>query len=175
MGGLELEKHGTLEFWCVAAGMESSIAGAAFYCLGADSVWRRVGGTMDEASGKMLVPLSVSGRYALYSGGTVSEGTKALAILSLTPRVFSPSGSFADDRLAISFELGQPASVNVKIYNRAGRLVRDVLSGQVVSAGANLVYWDGRDGAGVVVPEGMYLVTVETEGHRQAKTVSVVR
>ena len=130
---------------------------------------------MDEASGKMLVPLSVSGRYALYSGGTVSEGTKALAILSLTPRVFSPSGSFADDRLAISFELGQPASVNVKIYNRAGRLVRDVLSGQVVSAGANLVYWDGRDGGGTVVPEGMYLVMVETEGHSETKTVSVVR
>jgi len=43
-----------------------------------------------------------------------------------------------------------------------------------MSAGANLGYWDGRDGVGEFVPGGMYLVSVETEGHREAKTVSVV-
>jgi hypothetical protein len=174
-GDVELEKSGTLEFSYVTAGLGSSIAGAVFYYMGADSVWCRLGGTVDESSDKMSVPLSEPGRYALFSGGAVHEGPSSLAILSLTPRVFSPSGGFANERLAISFELGQPASVNVKVYNRAGRLVRDVLSGQVMSVGANLVYWDGRDGASTVVPEGLYLVTVEIEGHRESRTASVVK
>ena len=50
----------------------------------------------------------------------------------------------------------------------------ELIPGQVMSAGANLGYWDGRDGVGEFVPGGMYLVSVETEGHREAKTVSVV-
>ena len=174
-GDVELLKPGTLEFTCHAAGLEPPVSSAAFYAQGADSAWRRVGGTADEVSGKISLPVLTAGQYALFSGGEDVVGTKPLAIVSLTPRVFSPTGSFADNRLAISLELWRPASVDVKVYNRAGRLVRDVVSGQAMAAGANLVYWDGRDGNGAVVPEGMYLVTVETAADTEAKTVSVVR
>ena len=42
-------------------------------------------------------------------------------------------------------------------------------------AGANLVHWNGRDDAGESVPEGLYLVSVETTGERRVKTLAVVR
>ena len=58
---------------------------------------------------------------------------------------------------------------------RAGRLVREVISGEYMGAGANLVRWDGRDGDASIVGEDLYLVVVEALGRREVKTVSVVR
>jgi flagellar hook assembly protein FlgD len=75
----------------------------------------------------------------------------------------------------VSFVLGRAGAVTVKVYNRAGRLVREVVSGLQMGVGANLVRWDGRDDGGEVVAEGLYLVSVEALGRKQSKTVSVVK
>jgi flagellar hook assembly protein FlgD len=93
----------------------------------------------------------------------------------LTPRVFSPSGGFASTSAAISFTLARPASTTVTVFNRAGRRVRSVMSGRPLGTGANLVYWDGRDDAGGVVEDGIYLVGVEALGEVRKRTVAVVR
>jgi flagellar hook assembly protein FlgD len=65
--------------------------------------------------------------------------------------------------------------VTVKIYNRAGRLVREVASGQQMNAGTNLIQWDGRDSDANQVEDGLYLVVVEALGQKQTKTLAVVR
>ena len=44
-----------------------------------------------------------------------------------------------------------------------------------MGSGANVVRWDGRDEGGEMVGDGLYLVSVEAGGHKQVKTVSVVR
>jgi hypothetical protein len=174
-GGALLEKAATLELSYAGAPVPSPEGALALYVLGADSTWRRLGGTVDESARRISSSLTEPGRFAVFAEMVGVPGVNTLSGLTLTPRVFSPGGTFGNTQVALGFTLGQSASVNAKVYNRAGRLVRNVVSGQVMSAGANLVYWDGRDGAGSVVPEGMYLVTVEIEGHREAKTVSVVR
>ena len=63
----------------------------------------------------------------------------------------------------------------VTIYNRAGRLVREVENGRTMNAGANLVRWNGEDQSGEIVPDGLYLISVEALGEKQVKTLAVVR
>ena len=66
-------------------------------------------------------------------------------------------------------------STSIPIYNRAGRRVRELARGLVLAAGANLLYWDGRDQDGRTVDDGVYVVGVEALGEVQQKQVGVVR
>jgi len=93
----------------------------------------------------------------------------------VTPRVFSARGSFASEEAAISFTLGRPGPVTVRIYNRAGRLVREVASGQQMNPGANLVRWDGCDSDSNLAEDGLYLVVVEALGRKETRTLAVAR
>jgi flagellar hook assembly protein FlgD len=93
----------------------------------------------------------------------------------LTPRVFSPRGNFAAGEVTIGFTLGRPASATVRVYDRSGRLVRELANGATYGAGANLVRWDGRDVAGAVAMDGIYLVSIEALGQKETRTLAVVR
>ena len=97
-----------------------------------------------------------------------------LSGLTLTPRAFSPKGNFASSDVAIGFTLARSGDFTVKLYNRAGRLVRSVARGAPGTPGANLVRWDGRGDDGHVVEPGLYLVTVEALGETRTQTLGVV-
>jgi len=136
--------------------------------------WSRLGGTAEP--GKLSLAISSPGTYALFTdAGPTPEGAPTLSKISFTPRVFSPAGGFAQDHLAIGFTLGRSSPVTVRVYNRAGRLVREVVSGQRMPPGASLVRWDGKDRAGVPVTDGLYLVSVQAQGLTERKTIAVVR
>jgi hypothetical protein len=101
-------------------------------------------------------------------------GGAALSDLSFTPRVFSPRGGYASARLGIGFTLGRRGAVTVRVYNRAGRLMREVMAGRTLEPGANLVWWDGRDSGGGVVEDGLYVVTIEALGQSRKNALAVV-
>ncbi len=172
-GSSTLEKPATLEL--SLAGSASESERLALYFVGAGSSWQRLGGTVDASGQRISLLLTEPGKYAVYAEGVDESGEGTLTAISLTPRVFSPGGSFANSETAVSFVLGRSGAVTVRVYNRAGRLVREVMSGEHLDAGTNLVRWDGRDGSGAVVGEGLYLVSVEALGQKQVKTVSVVK
>ncbi len=137
--------------------------------------WQRVGGTIDATTGIISAAITREGRYSLFADdGAVGVG-EGLTSISFSPRVFSPTGAFAKNDVSISFSLSRSGPVSVKIYNRAGRLVSEIIEGKSLSAGANLVRWDGRDRGGSIVPDGLYLVSVEALGEKQVKTLAVVR
>jgi hypothetical protein len=161
---------------------ELSYAGAsragrlALYTQSSGSAWRRVGGAADAASQRIAAPVTQPGRYALFSeSAAATGGPGTLSPISLTPRVFSPRGSYANTQVAIGFTMARPGAVTVKIFNRAGRSVREVLSGETLGAGANLVRWDGRDSDGAIVGDDVYLVSVEALGARETRALAVVR
>jgi ligand-binding sensor domain-containing protein len=167
--GASLLKPGTLELRPNAAGS-------------APAIWRddgggngtRLGGTVEQG-GALAITLSSAGRYAVYENGPVPSGSGGIIALALTPRAFSPTGTFAAREISIGFTLARSGTVNVKLYNRAGRLVRSVTRGMAAEAGANLVRWDGRDDNGHTVDAGLYLVTVEALGQTKTETLAVVR
>jgi hypothetical protein len=153
------------------AGMRLSL-----YASGADSVWRALGGTVDAAGTRISTPFTVAGRYALFAApeGTAPISAGALR-LTLTPRVLSSRGSLANASVRIGFALDRSGPVRVTVHNRAGRLVREVLDGQTLGPGTNLVSWDGRDQNQDQVEAGLYLVTVEALGQRHTQALGVVR
>jgi len=71
----------------------------------------------------------------------------------------------------ITYSLSTAASVDVAIYNIAGRLIRQVQRGLAGKAGLNSVLWDGRSSTGSLAPGGIYLLEVHasSEDGQRAK------
>jgi hypothetical protein len=177
-GGVALEKPATLDISFAGLELTGPAAGLAFYWLGADSTWHRVGGTADTETERISAVIPGAGRYGVFEDTPASAAAAdihGLAQFTLTPRVFSPQGAFGDREVSIGFSLGKPTPVTVRVFNRAGRLVRTVMSGQEMNAGANLVRWDGQDGDAGAVPAGLYLITIEALGDTKSQSVSIVR
>ena len=164
-----LSKDGVLELRPWAAGG----ALAAWRRTGAGP-WTRLGGSPQEG-GALALTLGGPGEYALFGEAAAPVSGGGLAALTLTPRAFSPRGGFATSDVAIGFSLARPGSATVKLYNRAGRLVRVVSSGMGAVAGENLVRWNGRDEDGRMVEAGLYLVTIEALGQTLTKPLAVVQ
>lgn len=146
---------------------------AAVYRLDGAS-WTRLGGSAQDDGGVAL-SLTRPGRYALFAdaGGSALAGDLSEPVL--TPRAWSLTGRFGNGTLAISFTLARPAGVTVKLYNRAGRLVRTVARGVAASPGENLISWNGLDDEGHTLEPGLYLVTVEALGVTRTRTLAVTR
>lgn len=139
------------------------------------SSWERIGGTPSEDGTRLSTSIRLGGVYVVdLDAGPVGNAT-TLSTLGFTPRIFSPDRASAAHEVAIDFSLGRRAEVTIKVYNRAGRLVKELVSTETLNAGVNLVRWNGRDLNGLVVPDGLYLVSVEALGHRQTATIAVVR
>ncbi len=66
--------------------------------------------------------------------------------------------------LAISFELAEAADVRAEIFDLQGRRVRD-LADRRMSAGAQVLPWDGRDANGVRLGRGLYFARVRSGEH----------
>jgi hypothetical protein len=162
--------------------LELSYAGAplpggnlAVYVSSAGTAWRRLGGTLERDAQSLTLALTEPGRYALFADSGVRSERGGLSGISFTPRVFSPTGTFADREVGIGFTLGRPAPVTIRVYARNGRLIRDVLVDAPMGAGANLVRWDGTDRDGGFVPNGIYMVAVQALGETRQGALAVVR
>lgn len=92
-----------------------------------------------------LKNLRLTVRWADAGGGLVIEGTGQTRGLS-----------------TVTYRTANDASVDVKVLNAAGRIIRKLVEGQVRSAGRHTEMWDGRDDRGTMVPAGFY--TIEVKG-----------
>jgi hypothetical protein len=71
------------------------------------------------------------------------------------------------EEVAIEYEMGDPASLEIVIYNILGQRVRRLVDGSS-AAGRFRVEWSGRDEEGHRVANGIYLVRLRAEGGGQA-------
>jgi hypothetical protein len=79
----------------------------------------------------------------------------ALELLGAAPNPF-------DRGTAIRFLLGETSSVQVRVFDAAGRAVRTVVTGSR-GAGSHEITWDGRDDQGSAVGSGVYWYEVRTD------------
>ena len=67
------------------------------------------------------------------------------------------SGQDAGDHYLI-LDLARDGELVLTVYDLQGRLVRELVAGEVLTAGSHRVVWDGRDRRGRPAPSGVYLV-----------------
>ncbi len=78
------------------------------------------------------------------------------------PNPFNPSTT-------ITFSLELPQSVDLRIYNLKGQLVRALLRGAELPAGQHVIVWDGRTGNGESAASGVYFCCAQAGGYRATR------
>jgi len=99
----------------------------------------------DQASVEIPLKLASGGSPALPS---------RLTLLGNSPNPFNP-----ETTIRFIVPAGPRRDYSVRVYDVAGRLVRELASGRI-DAGAHDVRWDGTDNHGGVVSSGVYLYRV---------------
>jgi hypothetical protein len=125
---------------------------------------------LSKVSGHKQVPVQIAGR--LVSGAPfeatltldVVAGTKTLAA-SIAPNPFNPATT-------MSFRMDREGAVDLRIFDMAGRLVRDVTRGRVFTAGYQEIRIDGKNENGHRLASGVYFYRLSTsEGAMSGRLV----
>ena len=74
----------------------------------------------------------------------------------------------------ITFGLKEPATVSLRIYDAAGRLVRELAAGNR-PAGTYQEMWDGKDASGRAVSSGMYFYKLDAGAFSHTKKMVLLR
>ena len=90
--------------------------------------------------------------------------------VSLSPASFHNDGT---TYTAVRFTLNVPATVNIDVYDSAGRLVKQAVVNDVRKAGNDLQDYYGYDSSGHLLPAGRYTVTVSASADGTSASVSV--
>jgi len=132
-----------------------------------------------DTEAKVTRDLRATSSYTFTAGASGSRrfqivaeprGVAGLRITSL--RVTQTRGG----AVSISYALSDTASAKVRIVNAAGKVVQTLQAGEAASRGVTNLTWNGRDGAGIAVPAGSYLVEViaTSEDGQTARAVQPV-
>ena len=90
------------------------------------------------------------------------------ALHANVPNPFNP-------KTVIRYDLPAPASVNLRVYDLAGRLVRVLLAEEARQAGRHEATWDGRNDAGRAAASGLYLYRLEAGGFTATKRMTLLK
>ena len=74
---------------------------------------------------------------------------------------------------AIPFSLSVPSKVSLKVYSVSGQLVKTLVN-ETLPAGYHEINWMGTSDMGYNVPAGIYINTLETDGHLINSTKLVI-
>ncbi len=83
------------------------------------------------------------------------------------PNPFNPS-------TRIGYSITKTAQVRLEIFNLLGQSVR-VVTDVRQEPGSYTVQWDGRDGAGKLLPSGMYLYRLQADGAPSTKKMVLMK
>jgi len=75
----------------------------------------------------------------------------------------------------ISYDLQEPAIVNLTIYDVTGRVVQTLVDAESTPGGSYEVVWNGRDRAGRVAAAGVYFCRLDVGGYSQTRRMVLVK
>ena len=102
------------------------------------------------------------------SGVDDAPAIRTVALHQNWPNPFNPL-------TRIGFDLPRETAVTLCIYDLSGRLVRELLTGEILPVGAQAVEWNGRDGAGRDQAAGLYVYRLRVGGVEFTRKMSLVR
>jgi flagellar hook assembly protein FlgD len=89
-------------------------------------------------------------------------------VVDVYPNPFNP-------KAMVAFELERQATVSLRIYDLAGRLVRTLETERSFTAGRHEVSWNGTDAAGRTVASGVYILHVGDGQSRVTKRMTLLK
>ena len=107
--------------------------------------------------------------FAIVKNGITGVADRHTTGVRLGPAMPNP---FRRD-LSIGYLLERPGRVRLGVYDLSGRKVATLEDGWR-AAGAHEARWDGRDGEGRMLPTGVYLAVLETNGERLSRKIAHV-
>lgn len=119
----------------------------------------------------------VSNYLACFALSDILDPASGVAEMgAIEPRIelFPPAPNPFHPAVGISYRLAAPAEVRLRVFDAAGRLVRDLSPGGA-AAGAHRVLWDGRDGAGREAAPGIYFLRMEADGAKVVRKAIRIR
>ncbi len=122
-----------------------------------DAAW----GSSERAGGSPAAPNSV-----------VYEPYGSSLVVNIAPKVFSPNGDGFEDEAVIVIEAPSDAPLNMRVYDRHGRVVRTLLDRATLLRRSYT--WNGRSDSGRRLPIGIYILFVEAEGMESVKKPVVI-
>ena len=102
--------------------------------------------------------------------GVGDAATGPLGVLRLRPAAPNPFAA----QTAIGFSVPSAGRVSLQVYDMSGRLVSTVHDGEM-AAGAHQMVWDGTNGAGEAVSDGVYLYRLQTPQGTMVRSCVVMR
>ncbi len=84
------------------------------------------------------------------------------------PNPFNPSTT-------ISFNLPSASPVSLRIYDVSGKVVRELIAGQIMETGSQQVMWNGRDDDGQMVSAGVYFYKLSAGDFSETKRMVLVK
>jgi beta-glucanase (GH16 family) len=84
------------------------------------------------------------------------------------PNPFNPATT-------ISYDLQAPATVNLAVYDVAGKLVQTLIAFEATDTGHHEVIWNGRDKTGRVVSAGVYFYRLDADGYSETRRMTLVK
>jgi len=130
---------------------------------------------LDETKAAIWCPpdkYGISQEQIRMAGGSAANATTGSVKITGGSRGFIQPA--AGEPAAIAVTTVTPGFVTVRIFDRAGSLVRD-LSGYAGGGRAEVFRWNGTDSAGNPVAPGIYMVTVDGPGVQAKERIAVVR
>jgi aldose sugar dehydrogenase len=110
---------------------------------------------------------------AIYEISRPGEG-RGVDRAAMLPQSASKGSGIQSAYPTVQFELPASGSVDIGVYDVTGRLVRSLASGHF-NAGAHVLTWDGRSGAGRELPAGIYFAQIKTNQEVQLRKIVRIR
>jgi hypothetical protein len=130
--------------------------------------WVKVNGEYNSETESIALRTKTLGRYAI----RLAERSGTFKIINVEPKIFSPDETNPLIGWArICFENPKGSEVTSAIYDLRGNLVRKNLPRELET----VLYWDGRDSGGSIVPSGVYVYQLEVDNTTLNGTIVVAK
>ena len=71
--------------------------------------------------------------------------------------------------------MARDCRADLRVFDMTGRLVRQLMSGEMVGAGHHQQVWNGRDDRGHRMPSGSYYYCLDACGVRETKRMVLIK
>lgn len=168
----KLDQNGSC-LWMKQAGSSDNDSA---YCIAVDSMGNcYVTGMISSTANFDDISLPNTGGWDIFmaklSSGSSSEDSflpsASIAALGNHPNPFST-------QTTICYELKEPASIKIDVYNLKGQLVNTLVNDSK-STGRHNAVWNGRDMQGKDVANGVYFYTLTTGSHSSTRKLIVMK